>query len=68
MHVVDTATGYIFKRVVQRCSTQRTRKTKREEFELKILCLLKIDDREQICAQDMELTSIKYNDGTISMT
>jgi hypothetical protein len=43
-------------------------KQKREEFELKILCLLKIDDREQICAQDMELTSIKYNDGTISMT
>ena len=44
------------------------KKNKNEEFELKILCLLKIDDREQICAQDMELTSIKYNEGTISMT
>jgi hypothetical protein len=43
-------------------------KQKREEFELKILCLLKIDDREQICAQDMELTSIKYNEGKTSMT
>ena len=68
MHVVDTATGYIFKRVVQRCSTQRTRKINHEEFELKILYVLKIDDREQICAQDMELTSLKYNEGKMRMT
>ena len=36
-----------------------------KNFELKILYLLKIDDREQICAQDMELTSLKYNEGKI---
>ena len=62
MHVVDTATGY------PEMLYSENKKNKTEEFELKILCLLKIDDREQICAQDMELTSIKYNDGTISMT